>query len=78
MSGSLDQLNDLSGLDGWGTFLTTAGREGARGGGAFGADGMGGGPGAGGGGGGMGPGGGGGGALTDGLLESKKLSLAIS
>lgn len=70
MSGSLDQLNDLSGLDGWGTFLTTVEREGARGGGGFGPEGMGGGPGAGGGGG-AGAGGGGGGAFSDGFLGSK-------
>lgn len=70
MSGSLDQLNDLSGLDGCGTFLTTVVREGARGGGGFGPEGMGGGPGAGGGGG-AGAGGGGGGAFSVVFLDSK-------
>lgn len=67
VSGSLDQLKDLSGLDGFGTFL--AGRDtGAGGGGAGDADeAMGGGAGAAGGGG--GPGGAGGGGGGAGRLE---------
>lgn len=60
VSGSLDQLKDLRGLDGCGTFLDTAGRGGAIEGRGLGADGRGGGPGAGGGIAGAGQGGGGG------------------